>query len=268
MGDRNFIGIQQPDVEGDVWLYFYTHSCGPDVQRVVGKAIARAGERRLDPAYFARILFCDLVEPDPRGTRGYGIWVDDAGNEPECDMGNTPVYIWWDDKNEDAMVIQNGSVGLGPSHERKRYTADEFLAYVRDRYKTTEPVRTDLTDAEKKALSRQATASFHGETYEAGKDYTRLRNLADRVFDVMSDGQWHTIDGVQKLTGGSHGGTAARIRDLRKEKFGAHIVERRRVAGHNGLHEYRLIRNFKSNAQHETFTPTRLIDLDWSNVGE
>jgi hypothetical protein len=79
---------------------------------------------------------------------------------------------------------------------------------------------------------------FDGRTYSAKLDEARLLTLQDRVFALMSDHEWHRLSDLAVATGGSEAGVSARLRDLRKSKWGAWTVERRRVAG--GLWEYRM----------------------------
>ncbi len=81
-------------------------------------------------------------------------------------------------------------------------------------------------------------ALFGGDTYDPEQDKDRLLTVLGRVRDVMFDGQWHTLDELVGRCGGSNASVSARIRDLRKKRFGSYIVERRRV--HNGLWAYRL----------------------------
>ena len=61
--------------------------------------------------------------------------------------------------------------------------------------------------------------------------------LVERVADFMADGEWRTLDQIRARVGGTEAGVSARLRDLRKPKFGSRIVERRR---HEGRQEYRL----------------------------
>ena len=65
------------------------------------------------------------------------------------------------------------------------------------------------------------------------------------VEKVLLDGQWHTIPQIalalRKLSiACREAGVSARIRDLRKPRFGGYNVERRR-AGKDGLFEYRIV---------------------------
>ncbi len=82
---------------------------------------------------------------------------------------------------------------------------------------------------------------FDGGTYNDRKDRTRLKSQLDRVFYLMKDGKYRTLDEIQGEVGGSVPAVSARLRDLRKKKFGGFIVERKRRIGQNGLFEYRLI---------------------------
>ena len=71
-------------------------------------------------------------------------------------------------------------------------------------------------------------------------DVRRLTRQLDRVKAVMLDGQWHTLAGLMRDAGGSEAGVSARLRDLRKRRNGSYVVERRRVAGADGLCKYRI----------------------------
>ena len=77
-----------------------------------------------------------------------------------------------------------------------------------------------------------------GSTFDEKQDSVRLGRLLDNVRLCMSDGRWWTLARLSKATGGSEAGVSARIRDLRKARFGGHTVDRRRHP--TGLWEYRL----------------------------
>jgi uracil-DNA glycosylase family 4 len=83
---------------------------------------------------------------------------------------------------------------------------------------------------------------FDGETYDAEHDEDRLGTLLAEVKTLMLDGAWRTLAEIQLLIGrGSEAGISARLRDLRKEKFGAYNVSRRRRDDpKSGLFEYQL----------------------------
>jgi len=83
--------------------------------------------------------------------------------------------------------------------------------------------------------------NFDGVTYDPRLDQVRLSTQLVGVRNIMLDGRWHTITELMNLVGGTATGISARIRDLRKARFGRHLVEGRRVAGRNGLWEYRIV---------------------------
>jgi biotin operon repressor len=83
-------------------------------------------------------------------------------------------------------------------------------------------------------------AEFDGETYDPEKDKARLTGQLLKVYDTMKDGHWVTLRYVAAATGASEASVSARIRDLRKEKFGGFTVERKRSEKHKGLWHYRI----------------------------
>lgn len=88
-------------------------------------------------------------------------------------------------------------------------------------------------------LPRPAPAkAFDGKTYEPKRDHERLSGQLLRVFNAMKTGGWWTIPRLAEEVNGSPQAVSARIRDLRKEKYGGHIVIRESVSG--GLFRYRL----------------------------
>ncbi len=80
--------------------------------------------------------------------------------------------------------------------------------------------------------------AFDGSTYEPYRDYARLTGQLGRVFDLMRDGNWRTIPQIAEITGGSPQSISARLRDFRKDKYGAYAVERKLIG--QGLYSYRL----------------------------
>jgi hypothetical protein len=61
----------------------------------------------------------------------------------------------------------------------------------------------------------------------------------ERVLDAMSDGGWWDLEGLARAAGGTESGVSARVRDLRKGKWGGRLVERRKRD--DGRYEYRLV---------------------------
>lgn len=91
------------------------------------------------------------------------------------------------------------------------------------------------------AQQRRQAADFDGATYEPPLDRERLTGQLRRVYELMRDARWRTLTEIREVAGGSEAACSARLRDLRKARFGGHTVERRRRGdGRAGLFEYRL----------------------------
>lgn len=79
MGDRANIKIQavgRPD------QYLYTHWTGSNLGNDLRKALKRGKELWDDPAYLARIIFCELVQDVEKELTGFGIStaIEDGGD--------------------------------------------------------------------------------------------------------------------------------------------------------------------------------------------
>lgn len=83
------------------------------------------------------------------------------------------------------------------------------------------------------------TLHFDGDTYKHERDGERMSSQYERVFNAMKDGRWRTLWEIQTDTGDSITSISARLRDMRKDRFGGHKVERAYMAG--GIWEYRLL---------------------------
>jgi hypothetical protein len=90
----------------------------------------------------------------------------------------------------------------------------------------------------RKSPNRHGPVSFDGRTFDPALDEERLKNLLGRVWNFMQGGGWHTLAEIQSKCGGTEASVSARLRDLRKERFGSYTIKRRRVSG--GLWEYRM----------------------------
>lgn len=78
-----------------------------------------------------------------------------------------------------------------------------------------------------------------GGTFDKGRDLSRLNAQMQAVYRYMSHGEWRTLADITHNTGHPEASVSARLRDLRKVKFGGFTVERRYIA--NGLYQYRLV---------------------------
>ena len=80
---------------------------------------------------------------------------------------------------------------------------------------------------------------FDGRTFEPERDTERLAAQLTRVRVVMADGCWRTLEEIAAQTGDPPASVSARLRDLRKAKFGGYRVEREYVE--RGLFRYRVV---------------------------
>lgn len=89
-------------------------------------------------------------------------------------------------------------------------------------------------------MLKQSEIDFDGKSYVKSLDQQRLSGQLLSVHSLMSDRQWRTLSEIVALLGkGTETGVSARLRDLRKPRFGAMTIESRRRQP-NGVWEYRL----------------------------
>lgn len=91
--------------------------------------------------------------------------------------------------------------------------------------------------------------SFDGETVLA-IDIPRLAGQISKVFELMKDGEFRTLAQIARVCNCLETSAGARLRDLRKVRFGGHQVISRQVSAHLGvstrsslLYEYQLVLN-------------------------
>ena len=93
--------------------------------------------------------------------------------------------------------------------------------------------------AVKAAAAPSSPERFDGHTFDPTVDAERLTVQLGRVRTLMQDGAWRTLAEISRLVESPEASVSARLRDLRKERFGGWLVERRRRQDGKGLHEYR-----------------------------
>ena len=86
--------------------------------------------------------------------------------------------------------------------------------------------------------------NLDGQTYAPDRDGDRLGRQYQAVKAIMLDRQWHTLPGLcslleQQGIHASDAAVSARLRDLRKAKFGEYTIERQYIA--DGLWRYRMV---------------------------
>ena len=92
-------------------------------------------------------------------------------------------------------------------------------------------------------MSAPQRTLFDGPDYDPALDEDRLSKALGRIWVAMSRGGWWTLAELASAGECSEAGAAARIRDLRKRRYGSHLVEKRRRGDPKaGLWEYRMVK--------------------------
>jgi len=78
-----------------------------------------------------------------------------------------------------------------------------------------------------------------GDTFVYSRDARRLAGQHCRVLAFMRDGEWHTLSEIAQATKDPEASVSARLRDLRKPRFGGYQIDREYVE--RGLFRYRLV---------------------------
>lgn len=81
---------------------------------------------------------------------------------------------------------------------------------------------------------------FDGDDYVPRRDDPRLTTQLQRIWNLMCDGRWRTLEAISASTGDPPASISAQLRHLRKSRFGAHEVGRRYLG--RGLYEYQVAR--------------------------
>jgi hypothetical protein len=107
---------------------------------------------------------------------------------------------------------------------------------------------------------------FDGATFSPKLDGARLSSQLWHVRQIMSDGQWRILSTIAEAVNGTEAAVSARLRDLRKPKFGGHHVEKRRHPALAGIWLYRLVLDKPSNKGRQR--PRRLSHADMAECLE
>jgi hypothetical protein len=90
-------------------------------------------------------------------------------------------------------------------------------------------------------------ATFDGSTYSPAFDQKRLVTQLGRVYTQMqfsalfTPDRWWTLQEISAQIGAPEASVSARLRDLRKERNGSHVIQRRRRGDPaSGVWEYQL----------------------------
>jgi len=83
---------------------------------------------------------------------------------------------------------------------------------------------------------------FSGSDFVPKFDYTRLKAQIKDIYELMKDKKWRTLKEISQATGHEKANCSAQLRNLRKENFGSHTIDKRpRGDRSQGLYEYALI---------------------------
>ena len=80
---------------------------------------------------------------------------------------------------------------------------------------------------------------FGGATFDQDRDGPRLNRQTRSVYELMQDRKWRTLKEISRSCNEPEASVSARLRDLRKTRFGSYDVQRRHVAA--GIWEYRVM---------------------------
>lgn len=81
---------------------------------------------------------------------------------------------------------------------------------------------------------------FEGPAYDPALDHARLTKQLGRVFNLMRDGVWRSLQDIASATGDPESSVSAQLRHLRKARFGSYTISKRRRVEGVGTWEYRL----------------------------
>ena len=77
---------------------------------------------------------------------------------------------------------------------------------------------------------------FDGADLIPSRDYDRMKGQILRVFNLIKDGKWRTLEEISNATGDPHASVSTRLRDFRKKRFGGFTINKKYIK--NGLYKY------------------------------
>ena len=80
---------------------------------------------------------------------------------------------------------------------------------------------------------------FDGSDYDPQRDNKRLGNQLTKIFELMKDGKFRTLDEINRITCEPQASISAQLRHLKKVRFGSHTLNKKYLG--NGLYTYQLI---------------------------
>jgi hypothetical protein len=80
---------------------------------------------------------------------------------------------------------------------------------------------------------------FNGSDYVPERDDIRLGEQLARIWNVMKDSEWRTLNQIADITGDPPASISAQLRHLKKDRFGKHTLNKEYLG--NGLYRYQII---------------------------
>ena len=92
-------------------------------------------------------------------------------------------------------------------------------------------------------FGQQENLSFDGNCYDKEHDQKRLTGQLLKVYECMkntiNNNRWYTLAEIEYMTGAPAASASAQLRNLRKDRFGGHTINKRpRGDRSGGLFEY------------------------------
>ncbi len=88
---------------------------------------------------------------------------------------------------------------------------------------------------------QQTELNFDGSDYNHDDDSARLSGQIRDIFMHMKDGRWRTLNEIEGALRYPQASISAQLRNLRKSRFGGHVIDKRRRGDRKGgLFEYSL----------------------------
>ena len=106
-------------------------------------------------------------------------------------------------------------------------------------------------EATRRSRQREKEGAFDGYTYDPNEAYNRLTSQLARIRWHMTHptGKWWTLKELSRVSNGSEASASARVRDLKKKRYGGFPIQSRRIVG--GLWYYRVMQTEEQLNQYD-----------------
>lgn len=122
-----------------------------------------------------------------------------------------------------------------PDYEAQE-VADTLAAIARDHHSA----QMSFSAQVRRQIARDEP-DFYGAGITTQEDVKRVKGGLKKIYLFVRDGKWHTLRRISAETGVPEASVSAGLRSLRREKYGAHTIQREHIG--SGLHVYRFVPN-------------------------